>query len=74
MQESESSDIPSAEDEMPSSDLPDQDIGVEDDVPAETQSDAAMKDSLNEAQDSMDSIKEEVNSTLDEVTPDDVPE
>ncbi len=47
MQESGSADVPSAEDEMPSSDLPDQDMGAEDDMPAETQDDAAMKDSLN---------------------------
>lgn len=74
MQEPGSSDVPTAEDEMLNSDLPDQDVGVEDDVPMDTQNDAAMKDSSNEAQDSMDSIKEEVKSALDKVTPDDVPE
>ncbi len=57
-----------------SSDVPDQDMGAEDDMPAETQNDAAMKDSLNEVHDSMDSVKEEVKSALDKVTPDDVPE
>jgi len=69
-------DIPEVESmkESGSSDVPDQDMGVEDDMPVETQNDAAMKDSLNEVQDSMDSIKEEVESALDNVTPDDVPE
>lgn len=71
--ESESSDVP-ATDDMPSSDLPDQEMGVEDDMPVETPSDAAANDSLDEIQDSMDSIKEDVESALDKVTPDDVPE
>jgi len=74
MTDTGSSDVPSTEDEMPSSDIPDQDMGAEDDMPAETQYDAAMKDSLNEVHDSMDSVKEEVKSALDNVTPDDVPE
>jgi len=73
MNESESSDVP-ATDDMPSSDLPDQEMGVEDDMPVETPSDAATNDSLDEIQDSMDSIKEDVESALDKVTPDDVPE
>jgi len=73
MKESESSDVPATGD-MPSSDLPDQEMGVEDDLPVETPSDAAANDSLDEIQDSMDSIKEDVESALDKVTPDDVPE
>lgn len=74
MKESESSDVPPATDDMPNSDLPDQEMGVEDDMPVETPSDAAVNDSLDEIQDSMDSIKEDVESALDKVTPDDVPE
>ncbi|QMU61240.1 MAG: preprotein translocase subunit SecG [Gammaproteobacteria bacterium] len=69
-------DIPDVESmkESESSDLPDQEMGVEDDMPVDTQTDAISNDSLNEVQDSMDAIKEEVESTLDNVTPDDVPE
>ena len=56
--ESESSDIPTTDD------LPSSDVSSE-----EAQTDAAVKDSLDEGQDSMDLINEEVESA-----PDDVPE
>lgn len=69
MTESESSGVP-ATDDMPSSDQ----MSLEDDMPVDPQRDAAMNDSLDEIQDSMDSIKEDVESALDKVTPDDVPE
>ena len=58
MKESESSNVPPSTDDMP----------------VETPSDAAVNDSLDEIQDGMDSIKEDVESALDKVTPDDVPE
>jgi len=49
---------------------------VPEDMPVEsdTTTDAAMKDSLNEIQDSMESIKEDVESALEEASPNDVPE
>jgi preprotein translocase subunit SecG len=62
--ESEPSDV-SATDDMPSSEVPSEEMGAE----AETQTDAVMIDSIDETQDSMDSIKEEVESA-----PEDVPE
>lgn len=74
MNDLESSDVPPATDDVPSSDLPDQEMDVENDMPVETPSDAAMNDSLDDIQDSMDSIKDDAESALDKVTPDDVPE
>ncbi len=70
----ESSDIIPSIDEASDSDLPGQEMGIENDMPVESQTDAVMKDSLNELQDSMDSVKGEVESALDKVSPDDVPE
>lgn len=70
MSDGETSDIPSIDD-VPSSEMPVEEMGSED-MPTEieTQTDAAM----SKAQDSMDSIKEDVESALDNVSPDDVPE
>jgi len=60
MSEDESSDTPTMDD------MPTEEMSSD----METQTDAAM----SKAQDSMDSIKEEVESTLGDVTPSDVPE
>jgi len=67
-----STDIPALDSET--SDMPSEEMGIEDDMPVDPQTDAAMKDSLNEIQDSMESVKDKVESTLDQVAPDDVPE
>lgn len=66
-------DIPEA-DKASGSDVPGQEMGSEDDMPVEPQTDAAMSDSLNEVQDSMESAKDKVESVLENVSPDDVPE
>jgi len=52
------------------------DLETSDDMPVEPkdQTDAASGESLDSLQDSMESIKEEVETTLEKVTPDDVPE
>ncbi|MFK7816081.1 MAG: preprotein translocase subunit SecG [Gammaproteobacteria bacterium] len=68
-----STDLPEV-DEVSGSDVPGQEMGNEDDMPVESQTDAAMSDSLNEVQDSMESAKDKVESALDNVSPDDVPE
>ena len=65
--ESESSDIPTMDD-VSSSDVSSEGASAVR-MPEGTQTDAAVKDSLDEGQDNMDSINEEVESA-----PDDVPE
>jgi preprotein translocase subunit SecG len=78
-------DIP---EDVPSSDVPDEEGTMQDmsseemgesdvpDMPAESEvkTDAVANDSLNEIQDSMEAIKEDVESTLDKESPNDVPE
>ena len=55
-------------------DIPSSESMSESDVPDIDEADAAMKESLDETQDSMESIKEEIESTLQENSPNDVPE
>jgi len=60
-------------------DIPGTDVPIDEsssDIPevSESQTDAATEDSVNQLQDSMESVKEEIESTLIDVTPDDVPE
>ncbi len=84
MNENSLSDVPGSDDTSAdgaiNSDVPevDQEMDLEssDDMPVETkdQTDAASGESLDSLQDSMESIKEEVETTLEKVTPDDVPE
>lgn len=67
-----SSDVPEVDQEM----IKDDSAESMNDMPvdAETKMDAAIEDSVDSLQDSMESIKEEVKTTLDKVTPNDVPE
>lgn len=70
----DSSDLPVSVD-MPSSDVPSEDMdAMQSDLPVETESDAAVSDSLNKAQDNMDAAKKEVKGATKDAAPNDVPE
>ena len=70
----ESSDLPVPVD-MPGSDIPSEDMNaMQSDLPVETETDAAVSDVLNKAQDSMDSVEKEVKGATKNAAPNDVPE